>query len=142
MRRSEISTIIAELTDRASKTESSTAVLLTGPRATIANAVEGVASAIDPTMVVSKYLGETEENLGTIFEDAEDRDLVLVFDDADVLFGKRDVKDGQDSTARLGVLLERIRRRVGVTLVVTDSRDIPKRQRGLFDRVIELDGEG
>jgi SpoVK/Ycf46/Vps4 family AAA+-type ATPase len=44
---------------------------------------------IDLSLVVSKFIGETEKNLGKIFAQAEDRDWILFFDEADALFGKR-----------------------------------------------------
>ena len=52
--------------------------------------------------VVSKYIGETEKNLRRIFDDAEDRKVVLFFDEANALFGKRsEVKDSHDRYANI-----------------------------------------
>ena len=52
---------------------------------------------IDLTGVVSKYIGETEKNLRQVFDDAEPGGAILLFDEADALFGKRtEVKDSHD----------------------------------------------
>jgi hypothetical protein len=59
---------------------------------------------IDLAQVTSKYIGETEKNLSTLFGDAERGGTVAVFDEADALFGKRtDVKDSHDRYANLEV---------------------------------------
>ncbi|MEZ4492378.1 MAG: ATP-binding protein [Dehalococcoidia bacterium] len=51
---------------------------------------------IDLSGVVSKHIGETEKNLGTIFQEAETSNAILFFDEADALFGKRsEVKDAR-----------------------------------------------
>jgi SpoVK/Ycf46/Vps4 family AAA+-type ATPase len=53
---------------------------------------------------VSKYIGETEKNLRSIFDAARDRNAILFFDEADALFGKRtEVKDAQDRYASLEI---------------------------------------
>lgn len=44
---------------------------------------------IDLSMIVSKYIGETEKNLANVFDQAENRNWILFFDEADALFGKR-----------------------------------------------------
>ena len=55
---------------------------------------------VDLSVVVSKYVGETEENLSSLFEAARRRDWILFFDEADSLFGKRTaVKDSHDRYA-------------------------------------------
>jgi SpoVK/Ycf46/Vps4 family AAA+-type ATPase len=67
---------------------------------------------IDLSQVVSKYIGETEKNLRRIFEAATDSDAILLFDEADALFGKRtDVKDSHDRYANLetSYLLQRMK---------------------------------
>jgi len=54
---------------------------------------------IDLSTVVSKYIGETEKNLSKIFQEAEESNAILFFDEADALFGKRsEVKDAHDRT--------------------------------------------
>lgn len=66
---------------------------------------------IDLSMVVSKYIGETEKNLAKVFEIAEDKKWILFFDEADALFGKRTgLKDAHDRYANQEVayLLQRI----------------------------------
>src|SRR5207244_6535545 len=44
---------------------------------------------VDLSQIVSKYIGETEKNLGRIFDRAQNKDWLLFFDEADALFGKR-----------------------------------------------------
>jgi SpoVK/Ycf46/Vps4 family AAA+-type ATPase len=52
---------------------------------------------VDLSMVVSKYIGETEKNLAGLFDRAEHKDWILFFDEADALFGKRtQVRDAHD----------------------------------------------
>ena len=66
---------------------------------------------VDLSSVVSKYIGETEKNLRRIFDAAEDGGAVLLFDEADALFGKRsEVKDSHDRYANIEVsyLLQRM----------------------------------
>ena len=66
---------------------------------------------IDLSSVVSKYIGETEKNLEEIFDAASAGNLVLFFDEADALFGKRsEVKDSRDRYANIEVsyLLQRL----------------------------------
>ncbi len=73
--------------------------------------------------VVSKYIGETEKNLEEIFAAASAGDLVLFFDEADSLFGKRsEVKDARDRYANIEVsyLLQRIERYDGVVVLATN----------------------
>jgi AAA+ superfamily predicted ATPase len=66
---------------------------------------------VDLSRVVSKYIGDTEKNLDTVFDDAERSGVVLVIDEADALFGKRsEIKDAHDRYANIEVayLLQRI----------------------------------
>lgn len=75
--------------------------------------------------VVSKYIGETEQNLSEIFESAKGRSVVLFFDEADVLFGKRtEIKDANDkySNMEAAYLLQRIEEYEGVTIMATNYR--------------------
>src|SRR6266568_4344053 len=59
---------------------------------------------IDLSTVVSKYIGETEKNLSKIFQEAEDSNAILFFDEADALFGKRsEVKDAHDRYANIEI---------------------------------------
>ncbi|MDX1417743.1 MAG: ATP-binding protein [Candidatus Promineifilaceae bacterium] len=80
---------------------------------------------IDLAAVVSKYVGETEKNLNKVFEQAEDSNAILFFDEADALFGKRgEVKDARDRWANLEVnyLLQRVEEYDGVVIMATNLR--------------------
>ena len=80
---------------------------------------------IDLEKVVSKYIGETEKHLDTVFADAERAGAVLLFDEADALFGKRTgVKDSHDRYANIDMsaLLARLEEDDGVVLLATNSR--------------------
>lgn len=80
---------------------------------------------IDLSQVVSKYIGETEKNLRAIFEAAEKTGAVLLFDEADALFGKRsEVRDSHDRYANIEVsyLLQRMESYRGLALLTTNMR--------------------
>lgn len=80
---------------------------------------------IDLSAVVSKYIGETEKNLRTLFDAAEDGGAVLFFDEADALFGKRsEVKDSHDRYANIEVsyLLQRMEAYRGLAILATNSK--------------------
>jgi vesicle-fusing ATPase len=80
---------------------------------------------IDLSAVVSKYIGETEKNLRSLFDAAEAGGAVLLFDEADALFGKRsDVKDSHDRYANLEVayLLQRMEAYRGLAILTTNLR--------------------
>jgi hypothetical protein len=80
---------------------------------------------IDLSRVVSKYIGETEKNLGRIFDQAESSNAILFFDEADALFGKRsEVKDAHDRYANIetGYLLQKMEEYPGVTILATNLR--------------------
>jgi ATPase family associated with various cellular activities (AAA)/Winged helix domain, variant len=83
---------------------------------------------VDVSAVVSKYIGETEKNLEKVFEAAASGDLVLLFDEADALLGKRsEVSDARDRYANLEVsyLLQRLESFDGFVLLTTNlSRNI------------------
>jgi hypothetical protein len=79
--------------------------------------------AINLAATVSKYIGETERNLETVFAAAERSDAVLLFDEADALFGRRsEVQDARDRYANLEVafLLQRMERYDGVAILATN----------------------
>ena len=79
---------------------------------------------VDLGQVVKRYIGETEKNLEAAFRDAQQSGSVLLFDEADALFGKRsEVKDGHDRYANLDVndLLQRIESFAGVAILTTHS---------------------
>jgi hypothetical protein len=80
---------------------------------------------IDLAGVVSKYIGETEKNLRQIFDAAEDGGAVLLFDEADALFGKRtEVRDSHDRYANIEVsyLLSRMETYRGLAILTTNVR--------------------
>ncbi|MBR8639394.1 ATP-binding protein [Streptomyces tuirus] len=75
--------------------------------------------------VVDKYIGETEKNLERIFTEADRTDAVLLFDEADAVFGKRsEVKDAHDRYANLesAYLLQRLESFDGIALLTTNLR--------------------
>ena len=78
---------------------------------------------IDLSQVVSKWVGETEKNLARIFDEAQDANAMLLFDEADALFGKRtEVKSAQDRYANLEVnyILQRMETFDGVSVLTTN----------------------
>ncbi len=81
---------------------------------------------IDLSMVVSKYIGETEKNLSRVFNEAQHRHWILFFDEADALFGKRtEVRDAHDRYANQEVayLLQRIEHFDGIVILATNKKD-------------------
>jgi SpoVK/Ycf46/Vps4 family AAA+-type ATPase len=81
---------------------------------------------IDLSQVVSKYIGETEKNLRRVFDAAESGGTILLFDEADALFGKRtEVKDSHDRYANIEVsyLLQRMEAYRGLAILTTNQRD-------------------
>jgi hypothetical protein len=81
---------------------------------------------IDLSALVSKYIGETEKNLRQVFDAAEDGGAILLFDEADALFGKRsEVKDSHDRFANMEVsyLLQRMEAYRGLAILTTNMRD-------------------
>jgi len=92
----------------------------------VANALDLDLFRIDLASVVDKYVGETEKNLRRVFDAAERSGCVLLFDEADALFGKRsDVKDSHDRHANLevGYLLQRIESYPGIAILTTNLPD-------------------
>jgi hypothetical protein len=80
---------------------------------------------IDLSAVVSKYIGETEKNLRRVFDAAEDGGVILLFDEADALFGKRsEVKDSHDRYANIEVnyLLQRMEAFQGLAILATNMK--------------------
>jgi SpoVK/Ycf46/Vps4 family AAA+-type ATPase len=81
---------------------------------------------VDLSRVVSKWIGETEKNLGRIFDEAQRSNAIVLFDEADSLFSKRtEVKSSHDRYANLEVnfLLQRIEAFSGVTILTTNFED-------------------
>jgi ATPase family associated with various cellular activities (AAA) len=80
---------------------------------------------VDLSAVVSKYIGETEKNLKQVFDAAEEGGVILLFDEADALFGKRsDVKDSHDRYANIEVsyLLQRMEAYQGLAILTTNLK--------------------
>lgn len=78
---------------------------------------------VDLSMVVSKYIGETEKNLAALFDRAEHKDWILFFDEADALFGRRtQVRDAHDRYANQEVsfLLQRIETFSGLAILASN----------------------
>jgi len=81
---------------------------------------------IDLSQVVSKYIGETEKNLRRVFDAAEDSGAILLFDEADALFGKRsEVKDSHDRYANIEIsyLLQRMESYCGLAILTTNLKE-------------------
>ncbi len=80
---------------------------------------------IDLSQVVNKYIGETEKNLKRVFDAADVSDMILFFDEADSLFGRRtEVSDAHDRYANLEIsyLLERMERFKGLAILATNRK--------------------
>jgi AAA+ superfamily predicted ATPase len=81
---------------------------------------------VDLSLVVSKYIGETEKNLGKVFDQAQHKGWILFFDEADALFGKRsETKDAHDRYANQEVsfLLQRIETFDGIAILASNRRE-------------------
>ncbi|ODA40657.1 ATP-binding protein [Desulfosporosinus sp. BG] len=81
---------------------------------------------IDLSQVISKYIGETEQNLQRIFDEAATSNAILFFDEADALFGKRsEVRDAHDRYANIetAYLLQKIEEYDGITILATNLRN-------------------
>lgn len=92
----------------------------------VANALGLNLYRVDLSQVVSKYIGETEKALAQIFDEAEAGHGILLFDEADALFGKRsEVKDAHDRYANIevGYLLQRIETFDGMLILATNLRN-------------------
>lgn len=80
---------------------------------------------VDLSMVVSKYIGETEKNLSNLFARAAGKNWILFFDEADALFGKRtDVRDAHDKYANQEVayLLQRVENYNGLVILASNQK--------------------
>jgi hypothetical protein len=90
----------------------------------IANELRAELFRVDLSRVVSKYIGETEKNLAIAFREAERGGALLLFDEADALFGKRtEVRDAHDRYANLEVsyLLQRVESFTGLVILSTNK---------------------
>jgi hypothetical protein len=108
-----------------------TSVLFAGPSGTGKTmAAEAVAHAlgldlfrVDVSRIVDKYIGETEKRLAALFDAADSTDAILLFDEADILFGRRtEVRDSHDHYANLevGYLLQRIESFRGIAILTSN----------------------
>ena len=82
---------------------------------------------VNLSMVVSKYIGETEKNLDLLFARAENKDWILYFDEADSLFGKRtDVKDAHDKYANqeISYLLQKLEAYNGLAILAGNNKQL------------------
>jgi hypothetical protein len=80
---------------------------------------------IDLSMVVSKYIGETEKNLANVFDQAEKKDWILFFDEADALFGKRTQtanSNDRHANQEISYLLQRVEDYPGVVILATNLK--------------------
>jgi len=113
--------------------EGGLAALFAGPPGTgktmcaeaLAQALKLPLLRIDLSQVVNKYIGETEKNLRKVFDAAEVADVILFFDEADALFGKRtEVRDAHDRYANLEIsyLLERMEHFKGLAILATNRK--------------------
>jgi len=109
------------------------AVLFSGPSGTgktmaaevLAGDLDMDLYRIDLSAVVSKYIGETEKNLRRVFDAAEDGGVVLLFDEADALFGRRsEVRDSHDRYANIEIsyLLQRMEAYRGLAILTTNMK--------------------
>lgn len=80
---------------------------------------------VDLSMIVSKYIGETEKNLGKVFDVASYKDWILFFDEADALFGKRTAavtSNDRHANQQTGYLLQRIEDFPGTVILATNLK--------------------
>ena len=80
---------------------------------------------VDLSMIVSKYIGETEKNLAKVFDLAENRNWILFFDEADALFGKRtstQTSNDRHANQEVAYLLQRIEDFPGTVILATNLR--------------------
>jgi SpoVK/Ycf46/Vps4 family AAA+-type ATPase len=94
--------------------------------AIIGNELNTQVYQIDSSLVVSKYIGETEKNLERVFKRLEGKNCILFFDEADAMFGKRtEILDSKDRYANQGVsyLLQRIEKFDGLVILATNHEN-------------------
>jgi len=80
---------------------------------------------VDLSMIVSKYIGETEKNLAKVFDLAENRNWILFFDEADALFGKRtssNTSNDRHANQEVAYLLQRIEDFPGMVILATNLK--------------------
>lgn len=119
-------------------------MLFTGPPGTgktmaaqvVANELGLEIYKVDLSKVVSKYIGESEKNLGEIFDSARKSNVILLFDEFDALSGKRtEVKDSHDKNANLetSYLLQKMEEYDGITVMTTNF--LENIDKALFRRI-------
>jgi DNA polymerase III delta prime subunit len=112
----------------------------------MAGAIERDLFRVDLAQAVSKWLGETEKNLGRIFDEARDVGAVLFFDEADALFARRtQVSDSNDRYANLetGYLLQRLESHDGVVILATNrQQDLDSAFQRRFEVIIDFQAPG
>ncbi|MHA7102247.1 ATP-binding protein [Roseivirga pacifica] len=80
---------------------------------------------IDLSMIVSKFIGETEKNLANVFDQAENKNWILFFDEADALFGKRTnttSSNDRHANQEVAYLLQRIEDFAGITILASNLK--------------------
>lgn len=101
---------------------------------------------VDLSMVVSKYIGETEKNLSKLFDKAANKDWILFFDEADSIFGKRtNVRDAHDKYANQEVsyLLQRIEAHAGLVILASNMKaNIDSAFTRRFNSFVEFESPG
>jgi AAA+ superfamily predicted ATPase len=125
-------------------------IMFSGPSGTgktlaagiVANELKLDIAKIDLSLVVSKYIGETEKNLGRIFHAAESANVILFFDEADALFGKRsEVKDAHDRYANIeiGYLLQKLEEHEGIVIMASNlSKNIDEAFQRRMQFIVEF----
>ncbi|HEX4182181.1 MAG TPA: ATP-binding protein [Caulobacteraceae bacterium] len=91
----------------------------------IGQAAQADVYRVDLSMVVSKYVGETEKNLARVFDQAQSRDWILFFDEADALFGKRTAASSSNdryANQEVSYLLQRVEDFPGNVILATNLK--------------------
>jgi SpoVK/Ycf46/Vps4 family AAA+-type ATPase len=136
----ELETLVSALKDQPS--EAATLVVLAGASGeqktitaeAIAKQLQRDLVRIDLRTIVSKYIAETEKNIDRVFADAERAGAVLLFDEADALFGSRTEPPAgdRDGSAAMRYLLQRIDAYAGIALmIVNDQKPVWERATSL-----------
>ena len=98
---------------------------------------------IDLSLVISKYIGETEKNLSKLFDRAKNKNWILFFDEADAIFGKRTgIRDAHDKYANQEVsyLLQRIETHAGLVILASNMKsNIDPAFTRRFNSIIEFE---
>ena len=115
---------------REEKYDSGFLALFSGPSGTgktlfaslLANSLGVDIYRVDLGAVINKYIGETEKNLSTLLSQAEKEEIILLFDEADSLFGKRtEVNDSNDRLARKDIL-EKLLKYQGIAILSATTK--------------------